>query len=100
MSRMTCLISFSGFSALSTRSLRLARINVETLSSNAITPPNPFRNSCPVVLLSRTDLALKTAVCDRIAATVTGANKQSYRQPDAQPQQPFPEHQRNNHSEH
>src|SRR5581483_7211228 len=41
MSRMTCLIIFSGSSALSTRSLMLARINVETLSSNAMTQ-TPF----------------------------------------------------------
>src|SRR5258707_4053277 len=36
MSRMTCLIIFSGSSALSIRSLRLARTRVETRSSNAI----------------------------------------------------------------
>src|SRR5882724_3770658 len=36
MSRMTCLIIFSGSSALSIRSLRLARTKVETRSSNAI----------------------------------------------------------------
>src|SRR5713101_5619050 len=36
MSRMTCLIIFSGSSALSMRSLRLARTKVETRSSNAI----------------------------------------------------------------
>src|SRR5512135_1077131 len=40
MSRMICLIIFSGCSALSIRSFKLARINVETLSSSAITPPN------------------------------------------------------------
>src|ERR1051325_5742811 len=39
MSRITCLIIFSGSSALSIRSLRLARTRVETLSSNAITTP-------------------------------------------------------------
>src|SRR5262249_33265196 len=37
MSRMTCLIIFSGCSALSIKSFRLARINVDTRSSNAIT---------------------------------------------------------------
>src|SRR5208282_5521224 len=36
MSRMTCLIIFSGSSALSIKSLRLARTKVETRSSNAI----------------------------------------------------------------
>ena len=36
MSRMTCLIIFSGSSALSVRSLRLARTNVDTRSSNAM----------------------------------------------------------------
>src|ERR1700752_3822083 len=36
MSRFTCLIIFSGSSALSIRSLRLARTNVETRSSNAM----------------------------------------------------------------
>src|SRR5437660_12291926 len=36
LSRMTCLIIFSGSSALSIRSLRLARTSVETLSSNAM----------------------------------------------------------------
>src|SRR5271157_60988 len=36
MSRITCLIIFSGSSALSIRSLRFARTNVETRSSNAI----------------------------------------------------------------
>src|SRR6202040_4021557 len=36
MSRITCLIIFSGSSALSIRSLRLARTKVETRSSNAI----------------------------------------------------------------
>src|SRR5271166_4745349 len=36
MSRITCLIIFSGSSALSIRSLRLARTNVETRSSNAM----------------------------------------------------------------
>src|SRR4051812_26603412 len=36
ISRMTCLIIFSGFSARSTMSFRFARINVETRSSNAI----------------------------------------------------------------
>src|SRR5262244_86430 len=43
MSRMTCLIIFSGCSALSIKSFRLARISVETRSSNAINPPSqPF----------------------------------------------------------
>src|SRR5579863_6103891 len=36
MSRITCLIIFSGSSALSIRSLRFARTSVETLSSSAI----------------------------------------------------------------
>src|SRR6266568_8910459 len=36
MSRMTCLIIFSGCSARSIRSLRLARTKVDTRSSNAI----------------------------------------------------------------
>src|SRR5580658_514043 len=36
MSRITCLIIFSGSSALSIKSLRLARTKVETRSSNAI----------------------------------------------------------------
>src|SRR5579872_6189308 len=36
MSRMTCLIIFSGCSALSIRSLRFARTKVETRSSNAM----------------------------------------------------------------
>src|ERR1700731_796716 len=36
MSRITCLIIFSGSSALSIRSLRLARTNVETRSSKAM----------------------------------------------------------------
>src|SRR5712671_7991037 len=36
MSRITCLIIFSGSSALSIKSLRLARTNVETRSSNAM----------------------------------------------------------------
>src|SRR5580658_1842009 len=36
MSRMTCLIIFSGSSALSIRSFRFARTKVETRSSNAI----------------------------------------------------------------
>src|ERR1700730_12195771 len=36
MSRMTCLIIFSGCSALSTKSLRFARTSVETLSSSAL----------------------------------------------------------------
>ena len=40
MSRMTCLIIFSGSSALSIRSFRLARTNVETRSSNAMGRPN------------------------------------------------------------
>src|ERR1700693_3689783 len=37
MSRITCLIIFSGSSALSIKSLRVARTNVETRSSNAMT---------------------------------------------------------------
>src|SRR5271157_5989724 len=37
MSRITCLISFSGSSALSTRSLRFALTSVATRSINAIT---------------------------------------------------------------
>src|SRR5215471_2783452 len=37
MSRITCLISFSGFSALSIRSFKLARIKVDTRSINDIT---------------------------------------------------------------
>src|ERR1019366_9502815 len=37
MSRMTCFNIFSGFSARSTRSLRLARTSVATRSSNALT---------------------------------------------------------------
>src|SRR5579864_43332 len=36
ISRITCLISFSGFSALSTRSFRFARIKVATRSINDI----------------------------------------------------------------
>src|SRR5579862_689293 len=36
MSRITCLIIFSGCSALSIRSFRFARTNVETRSSNAM----------------------------------------------------------------
>src|SRR5215469_12980458 len=40
MSRMTCLIITSGCSALSIKSFRLARINVDTRSSSAIVPPN------------------------------------------------------------
>src|SRR5437016_2424308 len=36
MSRITCLIMVSGFSALSMRSLRLARISVETRSKSAM----------------------------------------------------------------
>jgi len=34
------LIIFSGFSDLSIKSFKFARINVETRSSSAITPPN------------------------------------------------------------
>src|SRR5437016_8518302 len=39
MSMMTCLIIFSGSSALSIRSCKFARTNAETLSRSAITPP-------------------------------------------------------------
>src|SRR5918996_5844371 len=39
ISRITCLIIFSGSSALSIRSFRLARISVDTLSNKAIKPP-------------------------------------------------------------
>src|SRR6478609_3989140 len=42
MSRITCLIMISGCSALSINSFKFARIKVETLSSNAITPPKYF----------------------------------------------------------
>src|SRR5438445_9261255 len=42
MSRITCLIMISECSALSISSFKFARIKVETLSSNAITPPNRF----------------------------------------------------------
>src|SRR5262249_51419282 len=42
MSRMTCLIIFSGSSALSIKSFRLARIRVVTRSSNAIVHLCPF----------------------------------------------------------
>src|SRR5581483_1295576 len=40
MSRITCLIIFSGSSALSIKSFRLARTSVETLSNSAITTPS------------------------------------------------------------
>src|SRR5262249_4708496 len=42
MSRITCLIIFSGSSALSIRSFRFARINVQTLANKAIEPPLAF----------------------------------------------------------
>src|SRR5580704_1651903 len=47
MSRITCLIIFSGSSALSIRSLRLARTNVETRSSNAMMDSFFFANCLP-----------------------------------------------------
>src|SRR4051794_30725424 len=43
MSRITCLSIFSGSSALSTRSLRLARMRVETRSMRAMTYLLRFR---------------------------------------------------------
>jgi hypothetical protein len=51
----------SGCSALSINSFKFARIKVETLSSNAITPPKIFR------LLSRADLQIQVS-CAYVAA--------------------------------
>src|ERR1041384_2451651 len=51
MSRMTCLIIFSGCSALSIRSLRFARTKVETRSSNAMMDSFLFRSKLLVVLM-------------------------------------------------
>src|SRR5690242_15338887 len=66
MSRITCLIIFSGSSALSIRSFRLARTRVETLSSNAITTPLKrllLPSGCVWILAS---WALRTSrSCDR-----------------------------------
>src|SRR3954469_22285030 len=77
MSRMTCLIIFSGSSDLSIMSLRLARISVETLSSNAMTkllgkPPHGFRLSA----LAASNGQLATVTGDRRLALPPARHQQ------------------------
>src|SRR5262249_15586628 len=58
------LIIFSGFSALSTRSLRLARTSVETLSSSAMI------DSFPLSTLSRANFRLSLSLGARSETAV------------------------------
>src|SRR5208283_2794532 len=62
MSRITCLIIFSGSSALSIRSFRFARTNVETRSSNAIR--DSFSSVVDDSVVGRSSLVVRFLVPD------------------------------------
>src|SRR6476646_1293244 len=96
MSRITCLIMISGCSALSINSFKFARINVETLSSNAITPPNRFALLSPAYKIPR----LHVAALEPAAARPGRADHHSQGKPYAQPEKPAAGHQACDNSQH
>src|SRR5262249_33387848 len=101
MSRMTCLIIFSGCSALSIKSFRLARISVETRSSNAIKSSKSTHDHCfflatPNQATAGSSPASRSGIrslphprlLPSAAACLCGAKEQSDRHPRSQPEDP------------
>src|SRR5882672_9664630 len=88
MSRMTCLIMISGCSALSINSFKFARTNVETLSSNAITPPNHFQLPLQLTCLQIQTPCPDVAGLEMAAARCGRANQHADGNANSQPDNP------------
>src|SRR6476646_9878497 len=115
MSRMTCLIMTSGCSALSISSFKFARISVETLSSNAITPPQSFRLASSVTSYKRPRLqetctqklglriqipCFDTAALHAAVTRLGGTDHHADGQPHTEPENPATSQQAGDDSEH
>src|SRR5438270_6838012 len=99
MSRMTCLIMISGCSALSISSFKFARIKVETLSSNAITPPKSFQTAFKARLHVQIACAY-VAARQTAAARASRSNQHAGNKSHAQPEEPATSHKTSNDSQH